>query len=375
MADHRRLTGLPDIHAATRAYEAWVKSKLDVVAEDLERKHTLLRTSPFAFLRGTYYRWAQVFPVVCPKLAARAVVPAVGDLHVENFGTWRDAEGRLAWGVNDFDEGYPLAWTADLVRLATSVRFAIADAGLRIDADRACASILAGYVEGLDAGGRPFVLAEDNHWLGALASGRLKKPTRFFHNLKTAIRPGVPKPILKKVLLAALPDGAEDITFARRVAGVGSLGRPRWVALAKSRGGFVAREAKVWLPSANAFLDGKPGDHDTQSAILAGAVRSPDPMLHLDRGWTVRRLSPNNARVELDELLPTTDAVRLLRAMGTEVANVHLCDRKAARKARQEIGEVKRDFLVVASEAMEAAVREDHRVYRRKQKAKLKSAG
>lgn len=79
------------------------------------------------------------------------------------------------------------------------------------------------------------------------------------------------------------------------------------------------------------------GDHDTQSAILAGAARRPDPMLHLDRGWTVRRLSPNNARVELDELLPTTDAVRLLRAMGTEIANVHLSDRKAARKARQEI--------------------------------------
>jgi len=31
-------------------------------------------------------------------------VLAVGDLHVENFGTWRDAEGRLIWGVNDFDE-------------------------------------------------------------------------------------------------------------------------------------------------------------------------------------------------------------------------------------------------------------------------------
>jgi len=29
---------------------------------------------------------------------------AVGDLHVENFRTWRDAEGRLVWGVNDFDE-------------------------------------------------------------------------------------------------------------------------------------------------------------------------------------------------------------------------------------------------------------------------------
>jgi hypothetical protein len=88
-------------------------------------------------------------------------------------------------------------------------------------------------------------------------------------------------------------------------------------------------------------------------------------MLHLDRGFTVRRLSPNNARVELDELLGAADAARLLHAMGTEVANVHLADRAAAKKVRRDLGQVKADFLLDASEAMEAAVREDHRVYRR----------
>ena len=45
----------------------------------------------------------------------------VGDLHVENFGTWRDVEGRLVWGVNDFDEAYALPYTNDLVRLVASV--------------------------------------------------------------------------------------------------------------------------------------------------------------------------------------------------------------------------------------------------------------
>ena len=45
---------------------------------------------------------------------------AVGDLHVENFGTWRDADGRLCWGINDFDEADRLPYTNDLVRLAAS---------------------------------------------------------------------------------------------------------------------------------------------------------------------------------------------------------------------------------------------------------------
>jgi hypothetical protein len=35
-------------------------------------------------------------------------VLCVGDLHVGSFGTWRDAEGRLCWGVDDFDDAYPL---------------------------------------------------------------------------------------------------------------------------------------------------------------------------------------------------------------------------------------------------------------------------
>ena len=50
------------------------------------------------------------------------MVLAIGDLHLENFGTWRDAEGRLVWGINDFDEAWALPYTNDLIRLATSAR-------------------------------------------------------------------------------------------------------------------------------------------------------------------------------------------------------------------------------------------------------------
>jgi uncharacterized protein (DUF2252 family) len=31
-------------------------------------------------------------------------------------------KGRLAWGVDDFDEAFPLAYTNDLVRLASSLK-------------------------------------------------------------------------------------------------------------------------------------------------------------------------------------------------------------------------------------------------------------
>ena len=73
-----------------------------------------------SFLCATFYRWAQLFPALCAKLARAPKVLGIGDLHVENYGTWRDAEGRLVWGINDFDEACPLPYTNDLVRLATS---------------------------------------------------------------------------------------------------------------------------------------------------------------------------------------------------------------------------------------------------------------
>ncbi len=68
----------------------------------------------FSFLRATFYRWVVLFPQTCPELAAAPALLGVGDLHVENFGTWRDGEGRLIWGINDFDEACTLAYTSDL---------------------------------------------------------------------------------------------------------------------------------------------------------------------------------------------------------------------------------------------------------------------
>ncbi len=44
-----------------------------------------------------------------------------GDLHAENFGTYMDADGRLVFDVNDFDEAYLGHWTWDLARFAASL--------------------------------------------------------------------------------------------------------------------------------------------------------------------------------------------------------------------------------------------------------------
>src|SRR5467141_2680857 len=115
-----------NIRKATTSYEAWMSGHIPTVTADLRYKHVQMAESPFAFMRATFYRWAQTWKELCPDASRAPDVLAVGDLHVENFGTWRDAEGRLIWGINDFDEAFELPYTLDLVRLATSAHVAVA---------------------------------------------------------------------------------------------------------------------------------------------------------------------------------------------------------------------------------------------------------
>ena len=114
-----------NIHKATQSYENWMRSCTAVIEAHLRLKHKQMRESPFLFFRGTFYRWAQLWPNVCASLRDAPKVLAVGDLHVGSFGTWRDTEGRLCWGIDDFDESYALPYTNDLVRLAASVKIVI----------------------------------------------------------------------------------------------------------------------------------------------------------------------------------------------------------------------------------------------------------
>src|ERR1700691_3743510 len=111
-----------DIQSATRKYEKWMPECAPIVENDLRDKHAKMKEDPFQFLRGTYYRWAQIWSEVCPETAHAPSVLCVGDLHIDSYGTWRDSEGRLCWGVDDFDDSYPLPYTSDLVRLAASVK-------------------------------------------------------------------------------------------------------------------------------------------------------------------------------------------------------------------------------------------------------------
>ena len=346
-----------DFVRATAKYEAWLGRHLRLLPTDLAYKHEQMRLAPFPFLRATYYRWAQTFPEVCPDLADAARVLAVGDLHVENFGTWRDIEGRLIWGINDFDEVAFLPYANDLVRLAASALLA----GMTCRGRQAAEAILAGYREALGAGGRPFALAEHHSALRQMATARLHQPEPFWEKLAACPAAGDVPRGAAKALARAMPEAGLEYRLLARRAGLGSLGRERYVALVEWRGGFVAREAKALAPSAAVWAAAREvGAPIRYAEILDCAVRCPDPFVLVQKRWIVRRLAPDCSRIELSALPRERDEVRLLHAMGWETANVHL----GTARAKVLVADLKRrprDWLAAAARAMEKAVLADFR--------------
>jgi hypothetical protein len=346
-----------------------------------------MRAGAFPFLRATFYRWAALWrAVVGPDVVAAPEVLAVGDLHVENFGTWRDTEGRLIWGVNDFDEAWPLPYTNDLVRLATSALIAIGYHDLAIGGKRAVTAILEGYRKALDCGGRAFVLAEHHAALREMAVARLHDPASFWDKLEAlpTVRTGV-SDTARRVLDRAMPERDLPPRIVHRIAGLGSLGRERWVALTTWRGGRVAREVKALAPSACAFVErGTSLRHDYADLLRRGVrwrmsaggrriyygdllhlgIRCPDPCVGVRGKWLVRRLAPDCSRIPLNALPRKRDEERLLNAMGWETANTHLGS-PAWRVVRADLEHRGKRWLYEAANRMADAVEGDWREWRK----------
>ena len=315
-----------NIRKATESYEKWVFARTPLVPVDLEYKHEQMSASTFSFFRATFYRWVQLWDELCADEAKAPQLLAVGDLHIENFGTWRDLEGRLIWGVNDFDEAYPMAYTNDLVRLAVSANLSVEEEYLELGVCDALDAILDGYRRGLGERGRAFVLAEKNKWLRDIALSRLRDPVRVWKRAENLPEFRAPIPAeIQRQLEADLPEADLPYERKRRVAGLGSLGHLRVLALAHWRGGWIAREAKALAPSACIWAaGGAKSGKILYSEIISRAVRVPDPFLHIYENFLVRRIAPDCSRILMSSLTKDRDEARLLEAMGFETANIHL---------------------------------------------------
>jgi hypothetical protein len=191
---------------------------------------------------------------------------------------------------------------------------------------------------------------------------RARDPKRYWARLMSF--PAAEGKAPRRKLRKQLPDPDADCLIVHRIAGVGSLGRRRFVAIANDGQSFVAREAKALVPSAASWARGKRHPRIYVDELLEHAVRVPDPSFVLTGKWMIRRIAPDCARIELSDLPAERDEVKLLRAMGWETANVHLGTRH--RKILKHLHARKPRWLEHAAEEMAAAITEDFREWIRR---------
>lgn len=339
-------------------YESWLRGQCKVVEVDLAAKHERMRESPFDFLRATYFRWARTIESTCPGFSKAPRVLCVGDIHVENFGIWRDADGRQVWGVNDFDEAAVMPYAYDLVRLMTSIRLA---PKFRADAGRAAGAVLKGYVEALGAP-RPMLLDQGAPWFRTLVARLADTSGAFWQEIEGCERASPPRAVAR-ALRRSLPKGAKLRRFATRRKGGGSLGRPRYLALAEWQGGGVVREAKAMVPSAWEWAHSKVSKSLRFLELAYGENRSPDPSLALAGGYLLRRVAADARKLDVKEVAKQGLGVRLLEAMGADLGSIHAMDARAP-KILGDLMQRDRHWLHAASEVAEQAVQNDYREFR-----------
>jgi len=278
----------------------------------------------------------------------------------------------LIWGVNDFDETWPAAYTADLVRLVTSVYLAIDEDHLAISRKTACRAIEQGYRDSMAKGGRPFILAEHHQWLRQLAISELRDPVLFWEKILACptYRGTLPKDVWR-LIHASLPLRTQHYDLRTRLAGLGSLGHPRVLALATWDGAHVVREAKQLAPSAWIWARRLRSKRVLGRRVMESAVRIRDPHMYFAEHWLVRRLAPDCSHIEIQSLPKERDEERLAYDMGWETANIHLGSRKARSAVKRHLAGRKRRWLHKAAKAMRNVTLQDWEIWRRKRMSRM----
>lgn len=243
--------------------------------ERLSMKYTKMATSPFVFLRGACHLFYANLPD-SPLFLEAPLAWCCGDLHFENVGSYKGDNRLVYFDINDYDEAAlaPASW--DLVRLLTSIQCG-ADA-LNASPSQALSvsqSCLESYRSALMHGKPLWVEPETSAGLVNKLLMALHGRERAVFLDKRTIRKGRERTLKVdgvKALPASEAQKSAVTTFlrnfaatqpnpafytvldvARRIAGTGSLGVERFVALIAGKGspdGNYLLDIKEAKPSA-----------------------------------------------------------------------------------------------------------------------------
>lgn len=294
----------------------------------LARKFATMRTDAFSFYRGTCH----LFYEDLPKRLSVSRAPLAwisGDLHPENLGSYRGRDGVVYFDVNDFDEASlaPCSW--DVLRCMTGILVGSSGLGILDDdahdlsrrylyAYRACladgvaqsisAAESTGMVHDLLEGVR--LRAKDELVMRRTEGKRRRRSIVLDGAHAAKLRPAEKEAATR--IFDAWNDSrkpsnrCELIDIAERFAGTGSMGVPRYVALARRKGSLRLLDVKLEPASSlRPYLTARQPswDSEAQRAVSTEVLAQ----AHAPALWSVR---DGHRSFVIKELQPTADRVR-----------------------------------------------------------------
>jgi uncharacterized protein (DUF2252 family) len=359
--------------AAIIAYNRPFRGRYSVL---LRQKILRLARGPFDFFRGTYHLFTDDLaagrfdPWKTDNPFTTVEIPIVGDIHSENYGTYRAEDGRIQYDINDFDETTVGTFGSDCKRAATSLFLAAYAADRTLpEATSICAAFVTGYVEALTSFARRGNAArfgyDDAHPPRSDAVRRLLEtvlqvPRSHFIEHVTRLRKGRRtfqrgprlfdlKPAHRRQAqrlfedyrdrfskeIGEKPGFLEALDFAGRVAGCGSLGRLRYVALLEGEDSRKAHnvilEIKESLPSALDAACGRKVDRRGRAETVTRAVRLMQTRSNRFLGYAVdeeasfqvREIGPRDARLSWAQIAKVKDLDQLGEVYARLLAKAH----------------------------------------------------
>jgi len=327
--------------------------------ERLLMKYRNMRTSSFIFLRATCHLF---YERVAADLHALSMplTWCMGDMHLENFGSYK-GDNRLAYfDLNDFDEAVlaPTCW--DLIRFLTSILVGAKSLGINsADAKDLTKEFLFSYQTVLVSGKSRWVERETSTGLirNLLTAVKLRQRSDFldhrtvFKGDQRRIRIDGKKALAvtskqREMVASFLKEFAQNqpdkkffkpIDIARRIAGNGSLGVERYIILVQGKGSpnqNYLLDLKEAVPSSLApylntpQLPWQSEAHRVvtiQKRMQAVSMAFLQPVTMKDKPFILRALQPSEDRVTLDGSVSTLEEVRkVIQVMGEIVASAQL---------------------------------------------------
>ena len=356
--DKHRSSDTRDIWKLIQAFDRQRNPKI------LTQKYIKMRKNAFGFFRGTCHLFYRDLPQEW-ELNLAPFVWICGDLHLENFGTYKGEnysgelrQRQVYFGINDFDEGVLAPCTWDITRLVTSIFLAADSLGcdrsdlkqlaqiyltsyantlikgiIRAIAEDNARGIVADLIKNLSQRKRTDLLNERTE----LNSERqLKFDGAKILRISTQRQQEITRTIDNWTQAQASPEFFKVLDVGFRVAGMGSLGVDRYIILVAGKGSpdrnylldfkqqsasalepYLTRVQPQWKNQAIRVMNAQQIVQSAVPALLAAIEFS-------GTSYLLRELQPTEDKIAFDGKISLPQLEKLVDTLGEVTASAHL---------------------------------------------------